>query len=59
MHTGNCAAEAKKLCEDEKPGEGRLAKCISNEIAAAEANTEGRILPLLHTISQCATALTF
>jgi len=34
--SGNCVEEAKKLCDGEAPGEGRLAKCISNEIAASE-----------------------
>ena len=39
--TGACKADVATFCESTKPGEGRLAACLSNQAEAEAAGTAG------------------
>lgn len=43
---GNCVAEIKQFCSDIKPGEGRLANCVSDQIAESETadSEDGKLI---------------
>lgn len=41
MRAGKCAKEIEKYCDDIEEGEGKLADCISEQIASSEAPDTG------------------